>query len=329
MEGSSPSNYQAQVKCLEGELKKAKQQQQQQQQQGSILWDVDNECEAPSDQDRLAAIEVERCTIASLDGPTWSKLKGDLRAERQVLEQQLLDAQPVATRLRNLLHTVDQAERQLVKGKKHLETCRGRLVAAEQAAEEANLRVKENEQLLGRLKAQQAALAAQGVVLATAAPSQGGSAVVPILQLDSEKVRQLLAQGLDELGVQVPDLSQFAVQLCEWVPQCSQQSLVRLDAPVGQALAGAAATASAGPALPATAAPGPSLEQMRAEIAAGGVSAPEGQASLAFSPKTMTSLPMIIVAFYFILLSDWQRLDLSGIFDDAPVDVGLAPPGAA
>ena len=42
--------------------------------------------------------------------------------------------------------------------------------------------------------------------------------------------------------------------------------------------------------------------------------------------KTLASLPMILVSFYFTTLSDWQRLDLSGIVDDEPMEMGLPPP---
>eukprot|EP00959_Pyramimonas_sp_CCMP1952_P337686 7071593-Pyramimonas_sp.AAC.1 len=45
--------------------------------------------------------------------------------------------------------------------------------------------------------------------------------------------------------------------------------------------------------------------------------------------EALASLPMITVALYFITMSDWQLLDLSGTFDDRPRGMGLPPPGEA
>ncbi|CAK0899890.1 unnamed protein product, partial [Prorocentrum cordatum] len=297
---------QAQIKRLEGELKKAKQQQNSASKDG-MCWDVDNECEAVPDKDRLAAIDIELGTISALEGTVWTQIMADLRAERQAIEQRMLDSQPVASRLRTLLRKVDEAERQLVKSKKQQEGCRKRIVEAEQALSESDSRVAEQEQLLAKLKAQQAALAAQGVVLA--AP-QGASAAPPILQLDSEKVRQFLAQGLDELGVQVPDLSGFAVKLCERVPQCSQQTLVRIEAPVGQALAGIAG--APGDERESKCPKGkrkfvPFMVSCGTPLEGDRVVKPLRLSRLC---KPFVMLLLAMVSFYFIILSEWQRLDL-------------------
>ena len=59
---------------------------------------------------------------------------------------------------------------------------------------------------------------AQGVQLE---PATAAAASAPMLQLDAAKAKSFLEAGLDRLGAQVPDLSQFAQTFCEQVPGCS------------------------------------------------------------------------------------------------------------
>ncbi|CAK0867915.1 unnamed protein product, partial [Prorocentrum cordatum] len=238
------AKFQAQIKRLERELEKAKLQQSPAGRSSTACQDDDGECELAPGRDRIAATDKKLGTIASLAGGIWSSIKADLRAERQ-------------------------AEQKLPKPKMHENACRNRVVDAEKALQEADARVSEQEQLLARLNTQRAALASQGAALA--APSSGASTEATVLQLGSDMARLLLEQGLDELGVQVPDLWGFAITLCEQIPQCSQQALARLEAPVSRAtLRGATSVVEATPSA-APEAPEPDVAQMRSEIAAGGV----------------------------------------------------------
>eukprot|EP00959_Pyramimonas_sp_CCMP1952_P383030 8026027-Pyramimonas_sp.AAC.1 len=112
----------------------------------------------------------------------------------------MLDSQPMGQRLRILLTKVDEVEQKLLKSRKHQEQCRQRLGDAEAALRESELQVKEHESTLGQLKAQQMALAAQGA--AQGVEPEARAVGAPMLQLDSDKVKRFLEQGLDQLGVQ-------------------------------------------------------------------------------------------------------------------------------
>ncbi|CAK0843396.1 unnamed protein product [Prorocentrum cordatum] len=225
-EPSQVANCRGQIKKLEAELERAREQR----------WDVDLGHEAVPDQYRLASLDEELATITALQGPVWDKLGADLTLEKRQIEQRMLDGQPVSQRLRTLLRKVDEADAQLGQGKKHLKSCRARPSAAESAAHKAEQTSREQEQQPKRFKTQQAALVAEGVHFE--APS------APLLQLDASRAQALVADGLDKLGPQVHDVSLLAWPMCEQVPQCAIQAMVRLEAPAARALAAADGTAT-------------------------------------------------------------------------------------